>query len=385
MRSIVGHSDDIDTPQAVREVIEQCEARLDGEAPKAALLFASVEYDHAPALEAISKRWPGIALIGGTTDGEVSSAGGYHPDSVLLVLLVGDEIEACVGLGRHMSSDPERAVREATSVLAGRKPALCLTTFAPTANSSDIVRRIEQVAGADCPILGGLTGDHREFTRMSEFCGSEALQDALPVLYLFGDLKVSWGVSSGWFPIGEFRRITKSDGNIVHEIDGRPALEVFRHYWGEIRTDSLGEYPLATYPNGPDGPYALRAALGCDEATGAIRFAGEAAEGAHVRLTEVLPAGLLSGTAASIERALASYPGASPSIVLLFSCAARRWVLGPQATRELEILSQSLAGQANELLSVAGFYCFGEIAPLNGGGVQNAFHNETCVTVVLGS
>jgi len=196
---------------------------------------------------------------------------------------------------------------------------------------------------------------------------------------------VSWGVSSGWFPIGDFRRVTRSDGHVVHEIDGKPALDVFRHYWGDVRTDSLGEYPLATYPSGPDGPYALRAAMSCDEATGSIRFAGEAPEGCYVRLTEVLPAGILSGTATSIERALQSYPGASPAVVLLFSCAARRWVLGPGATRELEILSESLAERARELVNVAGFYCFGEIAPLNGGGLTNAFHNETCVTVVLGS
>ncbi len=387
MRAILGHSDDIEGSEAIRQVLEQCDQQLDGERPKAGLLFMSVEYDPAEILAAIGARWPGLPLIGGTTDGEVSARRGYVPDSVLLVLLAGSDFEAAMGLGRNLSQDPERAVREATACLAGRLPAVCLTTFAPSSNSSEIVQRLARALGTGCPILGGLTGDHREYQRMSEFAGSEALQDSLSVLYLFGDLRVSWGVASGWFPIGEFHRVTSSQGHLVHTIDDRPALDVFRHYWGDVRTDSLGMYPLAVYPAGAESPYTLRSAQACDERTGSIRFAGDVPEGALVRLMEVLPSGLLAGTSASAERALADYPGDDPSVALVFSCAARRWILGPQAERELELLSQALASQASAVASLAGFYCFGEIAPhpaVEGEVVRNAFHNETLVTVLIG-
>ena len=387
MRAIVGHCQDIDTADTIADVLRQCESQLGDERPKAGILFASTDYDHGQALAAIRARWPGLALIGGTTDGEVSSHAGYTPDSLLLVLLAGDDFEVELGLGRELSADPVRAVAQATSNLRGRTPAVCLTTFAPTTNSAFVVQELQRAIGSPCPIVGGLSGDHRDYARMAEFCGEEHLRDSLPVLFLFGDLRVSWGVGSGWFPIGEFHRVTGSNGHVVQTIDGQPALEVFRHYWGQVNTDSLGEYPLAVYVNGPDSPHTLRAALSCDTVTGAIRFAGDVPEGALVRLTEVLPEGVLAGTTASIREALRNYEGSEPRVALLFSCAARRWVLGAEAEHELELLSRELAEQARTLVDVAGFYCFGEIAPLDrsaGAALRNGFHNETCVTVLLG-
>jgi len=387
MRAVIGHSQEIDTLEAIEDVVRQCREQLGEEQPKAALLFSSVEYEHELVLERLSAAWPGLPVIGGTTDGEVSSREGYVADSVLVVMLAGADIEAVAGIGRELSVDSSRAVREACAGLAGRKPAVCLTTFAPTGDSHRVVQELQRELGPGCPILGGLTGDHRTYGRMVEFHGKERLRDSLPVLFLFGDLCVSWGTASGWFPIGDHRQVTRSDGHVVHEIDGRPSLEVFRHYWGEVNTDSLGEYPLAVYPFGKEGPYTLRAALACDPATGAIRFAGDVPQGSLVRLTEVLPDGILSGTTQSIEAALSAYEGKEPELALMFSCAARRWVLGTRAERELELLGRALSARARELTRIAGFYCFGEIAPLQSDGkaeLRNGFHNETCVTVLLG-
>lgn len=387
MRAIVGHSEEIDTVEACEELVRQCAGQLGSEKPRAGLLFASVEYDHAAILAHLARRWPGLALVGATTDGEVSSRAGYTADSALLVLLAGDDFEAEVGLGLELAADPARAVAQATSVLRGRKPAVCLTTFAPSSNSAHVVELLQQTLGPGCPILGGLSGDHRSYGRMSEFCGAQHVRDSLPVLFLFGELSVSWGVSSGWFPIGDYRRVTRSDGHIVHAIDDKPALEIFRHYWGDFSSDSMGEYPLAVYPLGKDQPHSLRAALACDKETGAIRFAGDVPQGSLVRLTEVLPDGVLSGTTASMEDALSAYEGHEPRLALMFSCAARKWVLGPKAEHELELVSRALAAHAQTLIDVAGFYCFGEIAPIDhgrGNALRNGFHNETCVTVLIG-
>lgn len=387
MRAVVGHSQEIDSSEATEEVLRQCREQLGSERPRAALVFASVEYDHSILLAKLSAAWPGLPVIGSTTDGEVSSQAGYLADSVLVVLLAGDDIRAEAGLGNGISVDTSRAVREACAGLRGRRPALCLTTFAPSGDGNRVVQELQRELGPGCPIVGGLSGDHRTYGRMMEFHGQETLRDSLPVLFLFGDLRVSWGVASGWFPIGEFRTVTRSEGHLVHEIDGRPSLDVFRHYWGEVNTESLGEYPLAVYPLGKQGPYTLRAALACDPATGSIRFAGDVPQGSLVRLTEVLPDGILSGTTQSIEAALASYEGKEPELALMFSCAARRWVLGTRAERELELLGKVLGARARELVRVAGFYCFGEIAPLDpvgGAELRNGFHNETCVTVLLG-
>ncbi|MGE3175133.1 MAG: FIST signal transduction protein [Planctomycetota bacterium] len=389
MRAIVAQSQAVDSAAATAELLEQADERLAGEQPRAAFLFASTDYDHGVLLAGIQQRWPGLPLIGGSTDGEVSSVSGFVHDSALLTLLCGDDLKVHAGVGHDLSKDLDAAIAAALpeaavpgfSAAHGRQ-LLCFTVFAPSANSTEVVRRLQQRLGADCPIFGGLTGDHREYARMVEFCCAEAQRDSLPVLLIEGDLKVSWGIGTGWFPVGEAMRVTRAEQHVVHEIAGRPAFEVFRDYWGSMPEDSLGEYPLAVYPEGSDGRYFLRAVLGADAATGSIRLAGEVPHGSTIRLTEVLPEGILSGSESAALAAAGSYPGTAPQLALVFTCAARKWVLGTEAERESALLQQAFA-RGGVQPAMAGFYAFGEIAPTTAESPSD-FHNETCVAVLIG-
>ena len=65
MKTILGHSDEIDVDLAADEIIEACRARLDGDVPKGAMLFSSVGYEHSRLLERIAEEWPEMPLIGG--------------------------------------------------------------------------------------------------------------------------------------------------------------------------------------------------------------------------------------------------------------------------------------------------------------------------------
>jgi hypothetical protein len=208
------------------------------------------------------------------------------------------------------------------------------------------------------------------------------LSDSLPALFLTGAFHRGWGVGSGWFPIGAERRITRSDGHIVHSIDGKPALEIYREQYGVVPDSSLGEYPLAIY-DGDGDSWSLRAIMDSDHETGSLRFAGEVPQGARVRMTEVMPDGILGGSTESLRNALEAYTGTEPQLALIFSCAARKWVLGTQAKQEIEDLERCASELGFPDLQIAGLYCFGEISPHNG-GTESAFHNETCVSVVLG-
>ena len=76
--AVSGHSEDIDTASALNEIIEKCQKKMSGQAPKAGLLFAGIDAEHEALLDGINKTWPGIQLIGCTTDGELSSDIGFH-------------------------------------------------------------------------------------------------------------------------------------------------------------------------------------------------------------------------------------------------------------------------------------------------------------------
>jgi hypothetical protein len=380
MHTVVGHSDEVDSLDAIDEVLEQCRRRVNGEAPKGAILFSSIDYEHEVVLRRIQEEWPGLPLIGGSSDGEISSALGFRHDSVLMTLFCGDEIEVRAGLGRELSSDPVAAAHAASSANGCATPRVCITTFAPTTNSSAVVRALDSELSGACPVVGGLTGDHRDSMRQTvEFFGGEVLHDSLPALFLSGEVRCGHGLGSGWFPIGGTHVVTRSDGHVVQEIDGKPALDLYREHYGAIPGSSLSEYPLAVYMS--DEAWSLRAIMDSDRETGALRFAGEVPVGSTVRITEVMKEGILSGSTLSLQRAMESFEGSSPEAALVFTCAARKWVLGTQAEREIDELRACARGQGAADLDIAGLYVFGEICPLEG---APAFHNETCVSLVLG-
>lgn len=386
MRAVVAHSDLVDSIEAIEAVLAQAQADLGADTPRGAVLFMTSEYDHAPILARIAGRWPGLPLIGASTDGELSSRLGYRGDSVCLTLLAGEGFEVRTGHGLGPSSDLASAIGQAVEGLGDARPALCVVLCPGTSgNPSAVIRALHDALGERaCPVVGGLAGDHEVAPSTRQFFGGESHHDSLAVLFLCGDdLMVSWGVASGWFPIGKKHRVTRSEGNKVFEIDGKAALDIYHSFWGERVTGNLGEFPLAMDLGPGAEDFILRAGMACDEGEGSVTFAGEVPQGSAVSLTEVVPDGLLSGTESSIRRAVERYPGRAPALAFLFSCAARKWVLGSRASEEIGQLMRSLEELRLAHLDLAGFYAFGEICPLELGGPP-LLHNETCVTVLVG-
>jgi hypothetical protein len=386
MKMAIGHSDDIDSRDAMTSILEQCLQQLSGETPVAGLLFAGIGYEHELILAAIQDVWPGLPLIGCTTDGEFSTVQGYSNESVVLSLFYGPGIEAGVGLGRNLTSSITEATEKAIAQARGLRtadPAVCLTTpESMTVNCTDIVERLQAALGSASPIVGGVSGDHREFGTTYQFSGSEVLSDSLPILLLWGDVQISFGVSSGWQPIGSTYKVTHSEGNVIYTINDRPVLEVFADYWGKAEDlGLLGEFPLAVFPD-PDNhdDFYLRAVFSTDSEAGSATFAATVPNGSTVRMTSVLRAGIIDGSREAMCRASASFRG-EPTGALVFSCAARKWLLGTSVAKEFISLVTALD---NDKIPLAGFYAFGEIAPLRHGG-SAFYHNETCIVVLFGN
>jgi hypothetical protein len=249
-----------------------------------------------------------------------------------------------------------------------------------TADTAAVVRALSKSLGdLSCPIVGGTSGDHRAFATTYQFCNGKVYSDSIPVLLFWGGLHVSHGVASGWRPVGPIHEVTSAEGNRVAEIDGRPVMEIFRDYWGDASLGVLGQFPLAVIdPSDPDAFY-LRAVFSTNPEDGSATFAAEVPQGSKVRITEVLRKGILEGSTQAMEQAVRDFPGDEPSGALVFSCAARKWLLGTRVGEEAGILEAVLPPS----VPLFGFYCFGEIAPLQRGG-EPRFHNETCVALLFG-
>src|SRR3954465_8390079 len=123
MRACVVHSKDVDSVDAVAELIAGAQVALGASLPRVAMLFAGIDHDFAVVLQQIDSQWPGLALIGCTTDGEMSSHILFAEDSLALVLLSGDAFHVVSGVAKSVSTDVAGSIRasidEAVQRLAG--------------------------------------------------------------------------------------------------------------------------------------------------------------------------------------------------------------------------------------------------------------------------
>ncbi|MEH2047071.1 FIST signal transduction protein [Nostoc sp.] len=382
-RVVVGHSDDPDSQNAIAEVLQECSRSLAGAIPQAGLLFTAIDFDHALILQRIQDAFPGIELIGGTTNGEISSILEFQQDSLTLMLFASDEVEIHSGIGRGASKNPSLAAQEAIAQAKAKSaslPQLCLTfPDSLTSNGVLILDGLKQCLGEDVPIIGGMAADDYTFDKTYQFFQGEVLSDSVPVLLFSGQLLFSYGVASGWTPISQRSRVTKVNGNVVYEIDGQRALDFYQHYLGEERfAANFAIHALAVFED--QDHFYMRAPNGYDQQSGSVTFFSDIPEQAVVQITDATRDNILSASEASLKNALADYPGVEPTAALLISCAARRRILGTLARLEYQLVKTHLP----EALPCCGFYAYGEIAPLMSKG-QTQFHNKTFVTLLIGT
>jgi hypothetical protein len=170
--------------------------------------------------------------------------------------------------------------------------------------------------------------------------------------------------------------VTKVDDNMVYEIGGKPALELYQHYFENFAPDAA--YPMAVFPPDEDR-FFLRGVLSHDPDCGSLKISGDMPSGAEVQIAEATQEDILTAANTAFAEAWENYPGAAPAAALFFSCAWRRWILGTQTAQEFQSIAQELPAP----LPMCGFYTYGEITPLREHG-QVFLHNTTFVTLLIG-
>jgi hypothetical protein len=333
-------------------------------------------------LRQIQAIFPGIALIGGTTVGEMSSMMNFQEDSLSLMLFASDEVEIRAGMGTGVSKDAISATQQAIPDLNGAQPKLCYTVSEGLGvDGVAIVNGLQSALGDHVPIFGGLAGDSWKFQQTYQFFGDQVLSDAVTTLVFSGNLVVSCGVATGLHPIGRKGKVTKAQGNTVHTVDDQPVKQFYAQYLGDTSIADIGGAwggSVAVFEPGEDNFY-VRGPNSQDEASGSMDYFGQIPEQAHIQLTASNTEDLLEAASQALKKAQATYQGYQPSAALIVSCAARMKSLGTR-THEEHAIAQSVLGPLPNI----GFHAYGEICPLNSTG-RSFFHNETFTTVLLGT
>jgi hypothetical protein len=357
-----------------------------GAAPRAAWLFAAPGRGLRDMLAAVADTVGTPTIIGCTTDGEISSSG-FSSGSAVLGGIVTNRIDFHVAMVRGLDRDSEAAGKEIARALPESVRYVQLFSDGLTGNGCAILRGMTSILGEDVPICGGAAADWDKFRNTLQFCGAEILSDAAVAIGFSGSFKVGTGVQSGWSPIGIARRVTRSLKNVVYELDGQPALEVYKRFFGKHAKNlpMVGiEYPLglvdrANTLTDPHYNMILRASVSVDHREGSIKFAGEIPEGSLVRLTCGDPKCTIEAAERATHLALRDLGDCRLAIVFLFSCMARRIVLGSRTGEEVETVRRA----AGVEVPVLGFYSYGEFCPLRR-GEPSILHNETATVSVLG-
>ncbi len=353
--------------------------------PSASWLFASPNDGLEALLRGVREAVGTDVIVGCTTDGEISNHG-FDCGSAVLGGVVSDQIEFQAVSVLNIGRDCQNAGRSLAHELSPEVKYLQLFSDGLTGNGCALLRGMYSILKKETPVAGGTAGDAGQFRRTFQFHGGRLLSNAAVAIGFSGNFQLGMGISSGWSPLGLPKRVTRASGNTLYELNDQPALAVYTRFLGKHAKNLPGvgvEYPLGLVAESEDGEtdedLLLRATMSVNQHDGSISFAGEIPEGAMVRLTCGGADSIVNASGRAARLAMEQLQDARPCMAFLYSCMARRIVLGRRIIEEIDKVREEVGGE----LPLLGFYSYGEFSRprINR---PSLLYNETAAVSVIG-
>lgn len=334
------------------------------------------------ALSEIRDRFPTAVLAGCSTAGEIMDTS-VHDDSLVATTVQFESTrvtQAWAAIGEAGSSYNVGA-RLARSLDHTDLRHVFVLSDGLSVNGSELVRGLADGLPANVSMTGGLSGDGDRFQETYVIAGDRAVPGIVSAVGLHGAaLRVGCASLGGWDTFGPERMITRSEGNVLYEMDGKPALDLYRRYLGEHADGLPGTgllFPLSIRTEETDQPL-VRTILAINEAEGSLTFAGDVPEGAYSRLMRANFNRLIDGAAGAARATNHSIGSMETELAILISCVGRKMVLRQRVEEELEGVRDVLGPQA----ALTGFYSYGEISPFTP-NARCELHNQTMTITAL--
>ncbi|MCI0533187.1 FIST C-terminal domain-containing protein [bacterium] len=364
--------------------------------PDIVFAFASVKFDQAKMLAGMSEAAGGAPIVGCSAAGEITNDG--PNDKMVAALAVrSPDTQYALGIGRDVKNGAREAGRMAAEDVKKNAPsplkAFIMFPDVLTGNGADAVRGALEVLGEHFPLVGGAAGDDFLFKETFQYKGAEAVTGSVVAVGLSGSCAIGIGVGHGWIPIGLPMKVTRSEGSVLYELDGKPAISLYEDYFGN-RAEDLRSEPLArmavTHPIGIKtadiDEFLIRDPITVGD-DGSITCAAEVPVGSEVRLMIGTKEKAVSAAEEAARKLMDDFrrSGAAPKFMLIFNCIAREKLFGQEAKDEINAV-QNIVGRG---LPIAGFYTYGEQAPFGGeirdtSKIHARFYNETIVLFAVG-
>lgn len=326
--------------------------------------------------EGIKAMYPNALLLGCSTSGEI--LGTQVLDNTIVTTAI--HFEHTKVSGAQIDLTTTATSFEAGQRLARSLPAVGLVhafvlSDGLNVNGSDLVRGLSEQLPENVTITGGLAGDADQFKETFAFFADAPKDKQVAIVGFYGDrLKIGYGSKGGWDPFGPERLITKSDQNVLYELDDQSALELYKKYLGEYAAGLPATgllFPLSIRTKtGESG--IVRTILSVNENMQSMTFAGDIPEGAYARFMKANFERLIDGAQEAAKTSFEAGGSISPELAILISCVGRKLVLKQRTEEEVEAVRDALGPQT----VFTGFYSYGEISPFSP-GIKSSLHNQT--------
>jgi hypothetical protein len=342
------------------------------------LAFAAASFGDRPAaMIELAAAFPRAALIGCSTAGEIDQT--QIRDESISVAVVQFERTRVKQVEARVDASGAFAVGQQIAAALASPELRAVLVLAPgtRVNGQALVDGLNAGLPPQVIATGGLAGGGERFGKTWVMSGGRIESDKVAAVGLYGErLRVSHGMCGGWETFGTGCVVTKSRAHVVYELDGRPALAVYKELLGEHARElphNALAFPLAMQAH--DGRVAVRGVMEIDELAQSLTMAAEIPRGSSVRPMWASHDRLVRE--AREAGAAAAGRSEGPVLCIAISCFGRRVALGDRSEQETGAALEALPTGTAQV----GFYSYGEIAPHASGGCD--LHNQSMTLTVL--
>lgn len=325
--------------------------------------------------ETVRKNYPNADLLMNSTAGEIIDTQ-VNDETLSLTAIYFERTKlkvACVKI--QNAADSFKIGYKLASMFEGDNlKSVLVISDGHLVNGSDLVSGLQEFLPKDTIITGGLAGDGANFKQTLVGLNEAPEEGRVAAIGFYGTaLKVGYGSVGGWDSFGVERLITKSQDNILYELDGEPALDIYKKYLGDYAKDLPGSgllFPLSIRTANSNYP-VVRTILDIDEHAKSLTFAGNMPKGSYAQLMKANFDRLIEGASnAAVNSQKNKY--SAPDLAILISCVGRKLVLDQRIEEEVEVVRANYGNKT----AIAGFYSYGEISPSDN-FMKCELHNQT--------
>ncbi len=333
-------------------------------------------------LKNIRAVYPKSKIVGSSTSGEIQN-GEINDNSIVCVVTRFKHTRLklfSTPIDFTTSAEVGRTISE--SLASPELKNILLFTDGLNIDGSDLIKEMHQTLlekNIYTPITGGLAGDGNRFINTFVIFDTEIKTHHAVALGFYGEhIQVFAGTGTGWDPFGPLRVVTKAKHNTVFEIDGIPALKLYREYLKEDAQNlpvSGVLFPLGV--SWGKNENIVRSVARIDEANNGLIFASRIPENSKVQLMHSNVMKLINAAENALDNCPMDFTQDTPTLALIVSCIGRRMIMGQKTEDEIEIIRDRLPIHAE----ICGFYSYGEFAPT--ANKQNELHNQTMTLIIF--